>query len=160
MFGSTLERLRLHPPHCENACTPYVIRTAGFCFATMGSGVRSSPGPPTNPFSIKHIALFVSSSNYPSKTTLPFFCPFAATSSFARVRRCDLQPVGIIRRGREYPAQDLRIVFPSEGTDTKENQSVGTTDSGIAREILQPPHNPRSLHNPLPDEEGEKGGEE
>jgi hypothetical protein len=41
-------------------------------FATMGSGVRSSPGPPTNPFSIKHIAVFVRRSNYPSKTTLPF----------------------------------------------------------------------------------------
>ena len=53
----------------------------------MGSGVRSSPGPPTNPFSVKHIAVFFSRSKYPSKTTLPFFCPFAATRGFAQGRR-------------------------------------------------------------------------
>ena len=160
MFGSTLERLRLHPAHRENASAPHAIRTAGFCFATMGSGVRSSPGPPTNPFSIKHIAVFVSGSNYPSKTTLPFFCPLAATRGFAQVRLRDLQPIGIIPNKIKYPVLGRRIMFPSQGNDSQENQSVGTTDSVVTREILQPLYIPRSLSNPLSDEEGEKSGEE
>ena len=160
MFGSTLERLRLHPPHCENACAPYVIRTAGFCFATMGSGVRSSPGPPTNPFSIKHLTVFVSRSNYPSKTTLPFFCPCAATSGFAQVHRRDSQPIGIIRSGRNYPARDLRIVCPAEGPENKEIQSAGSATAGVISQFFQSPQNPDSPPNRLPDEESKTGGEE
>jgi hypothetical protein len=137
-----------------------VGKMAGICFATMGSGVRTCPGPPANPFLIKHIAVFVSMSKYPSKTTLPFFCPFAATRGFAQVRRRDSQPLGIIRSGRNYPARDLRIMCPSEGTESKENQSAGSADSGITSQFLQPPHNPDSTSNRLPDEGSETGGEE
>jgi hypothetical protein len=49
-------------------------------------------------------------------------------------------------------------MLPSEGTDSKENQSVGSTDFGVTREFLQPPHNPGSPPDRLPDEEVEKGG--
>jgi hypothetical protein len=51
-------------------------------------------------------------------------------------------------------------MFPSDGTDSKENQSVGSTDFGVKREFLQPPHNPDSPPNRLPDEDAEKGGDE
>jgi hypothetical protein len=51
-------------------------------------------------------------------------------------------------------------MFPSEGSDSKENQSVGSTDFGITTEFLQPLHSPDSPPNSLRDEKGEKDGEE
>jgi hypothetical protein len=91
---------------------------------------------------------------------LPFSCPFAATKGFAQVRRRDLQPIGIIRSGRNYPALDLGIVSTSGAPDNKGDQSLNSADSGNVEHFPQPRRDQNSPPDSPSDGEDEKGGGE